>query len=221
MSDKKNNFIKKAARLSPLAMLAVMAVIYFAFLKGLTAQQLISYTPEEPFAAAAVIILMYALKSMSYFFPMLIIAVVCGAILPLYAAIPVNLIGIAVMATIPYCIGRFSQGESETADPKKNKHIEKIRRFATDNQYFSSFLLRIINVLPYDIVSLVLGSMRFSYKKYIIGSIIGTAPGIILTTVMGSAITEPGSPEFITSVSIEAVLIICSLIIYHVCGKRH
>ena len=103
---KSGKIVKKAIQLAPVLMIALMAVIYFTALKDLTFEQILNYTPEAPLAAAAVILLMYALKSLSYFFPMLLIAAAAGAVLPIYAAIPVNLAGIVIMASIPYAVGK-------------------------------------------------------------------------------------------------------------------
>lgn len=214
--------LKRAVQTAPLLMIILMAVIYFAVFRDMTLDQLLNYTPEEPGAAAAVLLLMYALKSLSYFFPMMLIAAAAGAILPIYAAIPVNLAGIVIMSTIPYLIGRYA--ESEVVDSLAGKHakVEQIRSFGTGHQLSASFFLRIISCLPYDIVSMVLGSMRFGYKKYILGTFLGTAPSIILTTIMGSAITEPFSPEFIICAVIDIVIAAVSAMIYklHSAGKK-
>ena len=78
--------IKRIIQLAPVLMIVLMAVIYFTALKDLTFEQVLNYTPTAPLAAAAVILLMYALKSLSYFFPMLLIAAAAGAVLPIYAA---------------------------------------------------------------------------------------------------------------------------------------
>ena len=204
---------------APLIMILIMAAVYVLYLRDLSIEQLLEYTPSEPVAAAAVILLMYALKSMSYFFPMFLIAAAAGIILPLYAAIPINLIGIIIMASVPYWVGRFA--EQETVDKLANKYpkVHDVREFGSNHQLFGAFFLRIVSCLPYDIVSLTMGSFGFSFRKYIVGSFLGTAPGIILTTIMGSAITEPFSPEFIICVFIEIIIAVSSAVAYRKYNK--
>lgn len=213
-------FITRAVQAAPLAMISLMVVLYFKIFRNMTVEQLLDYTPEEPAAAALILLLMYALKSLSFFFPMMLIAAASGIILPMYAAIPVNLIGIIIMASLPYAVGKYA--ESELVDKLAGKHpkIGQVRAFGTKHQFFGAFFLRIISCLPYDIVSLVMGSMRFEYRRYIIGTFLGTAPGIILTTIMGSAITEPFSPEFIICAVIEIIIAIASAIAYRIHTKR-
>ncbi len=213
------NIFKRMMQAAPLAMIIIMAAIYVIYLRDLSVEQLLEYTPSEPLAAAAVILIMYALKSMSYFFPMFLIAAAAGIILPLYAAIPINLIGIIIMASVPYWVGHFA--EQETIDKLANKYsrVHDVREFGSKHQLFGAFFLRIVSCLPYDIVSLTMGSLGFSYKKYIIGSFLGTAPGIILTTIMGSAINDPFSPEFIICVLIEIIIAASSAVAYRKYNK--
>ena len=212
--------IKRIIQLAPVLMIALMAIIYFTALKDLTFEQILNYTPEAPLAAAAVILLMYALKSLSYFFPMLLIAAAAGAVLPIYAAIPVNLLGIVIMASIPYAVGKYAEGEVVDKLAAKHEKISIVREYSTKHQRFGAFFLRIVSCLPYDVVSLVMGSLRFNYKDYIIGSLLGTAPGIILTTFMGSAITEPLSPEFIICAVIEVIIAVSSAVAYRIHRKK-
>ena len=206
--------LKRIIQLSPLLMIGIMAVLYVTNFRHMTLEQILNYTPAEPGAAAAVILLMYALKSLSYFFPMMLIAAAAGAIFPVYIAIPLNLAGIIVMATIPYLIGRYAESEAVDRLAVRYKKIEMIKEFSKGRHFSGAFFLRIISCLPYDIVSLAMGSLRFDYKKYLLGTFLGTAPGFILTTIMGSAITEPLSPEFLICAGVEIGITIISALIY-------
>lgn len=212
--------LKRAVQISPLLMIGIMAVLYVTCFRNMTLEQILNYTPTEPIAAAAVILLMYVLKSLSYFFPMTLIAAAAGAIFPVYIAIPLNLAGIVIMSSIPYFIGRYAESEYVDKLSEKYKKIGMIKEYSKDRHLFGAFFLRIISCLPYDIVSLAMGSLRFDYKKYLLGTFLGTAPGFILTTIMGSAITEPLSPEFLICAAVEIVIIIISAVIYRIHRSR-
>lgn len=206
--------LKRAAQLSPLMMIGIMAVLYITVFRHMTLEQILEYTPAEPIAAAIVILLMYALKSMSYFFPMMLIAAAAGAIFPVYIAIPLNLLGIVIMATVPYLFGKYVESEAVDRLAIKYKKVEMIKEYSRDRQLSGAFFLRIISCLPYDIVSLAMGSLKFDCKKYLLGSFLGTAPGFILTTIMGSAITNPLSPEFLISAGADIVIAVISALVY-------
>lgn len=212
--------LKRAAQLSPLLMIGIMAVLYITVFRHMTPEQILEYTPAEPIAAAVVILLMYALKSMSYFFPMMLIAAAAGAIFPVYIAIPLNLFGLVIMATVPYLLGKYIESEAVDRLALKYKKIEMIKEYSRDRQLSGAFFLRIISCLPYDIVSLAMGSLRFDYKKFLLGSFLGTAPGFILTTIMGSAITEPLSPEFLICAGAEVFIAIVSALAYKLHKSR-
>ena len=214
MKKSVKKIVKLLAQLSPLIMIGIMAVLYITTFRHMTLEQLLTYTPSEPAAAAVVILLMYALKSMSFFFPMMLIAAASGAIFPIYIAIPLNLLGIIVMSTFPYLIGRYVESEAVDKLAEKHEKISLVKEFSRDRHFAGAFFLRIISCLPYDIVSLAMGSLRFDYRKYIAGSFLGTAPGFILTTIMGSAITEPLSPEFIICAVIEIIIMTVTFVIY-------
>lgn len=213
-------FFKRLIQAAPLLMIALAAVFYFAKLRYMTLDEILSYTPTKPLLAIPVILAMYALKSLSFFFPMMLIFAATGVLLPLYVSIPLDIAGIVVMASLPYLIGRYAESELVDSLAGKHKKVEQVREFGTEHQFFGAFFLRIISCLPYDLVSLVMGSMRFGYGKYILGTVLGTAPGAVLTTIMGSAVTEPLSSEFIICGGLNVIISVVSAVTYNVYLKR-
>lgn len=218
--NKKSKVIKRIIQISPLMMLALMAVVYFTSLRDLSVEELIEYTPEEPVLAAVVICLMYALKSLSFFFPMAVLAALSGAVLPVYMAVPVNLAGIIIMATLPFLVGRYAEADLVDGLSEKYSKLDTVRNLGTNHTFISAFFLRIICCMPYDAVSMVMGSMRMDYRKYILGSFLGTAPSIILTTFMGASVDDPTSPEFLICLGVNVFISLTSVIIYKVMSLR-
>lgn len=204
---------------APIAMIAVMAAVYFTVFRNMSLDQLLEYTPAEPAAAALVLLAMFALKSLSYFFPMMLLFAASGVLFPAWAAILISAAGCAVMATVPFFIGRYAEREVFDKLAKKHKKIAVIREMGTENQFASAFFLRIVSCLPYDIISMSLGSMGYSYKKYLAGSVLGTLPGAVLTTLMGQSIEDPLSAEFLICASLELSITLVSVIIFRA-GKR-
>lgn len=195
-------------------MIAVMGILYLVYFRGVTVQDILDFTPDNTIIAILIILGLFALKSLSFFFPMLIIIAASGSIFPLWIAIIVNTAGVAVQVTIPYLIGRFAEREFVMKLVSKNKKAEKIKEFKYENEFFLAFILRVINITPCDVVSMLLGSMDFSYKKYILGSLCGIIPGMIATTIVGSAISDPASPKFIISVGGDIFISAVSVLIY-------
>lgn len=82
------------------------------------------------------------------------------------------------------------------------------------NPVFISFLLRTFSFLPGDAVSLYLGATRIPFLYYLTGGVLGTTLGVVLATILGSSITEPGSPAFWLSALLMAFMAVISAIFY-------
>ena len=93
-----------------LVMLTITAAILLSG-EEITVDTILNYTPEKTLPAILMLLMMYALKSLSVVFPMIVLYMASGIMFPLPLAILVNCIGLCIVVTIPYCIGRYSGGE--------------------------------------------------------------------------------------------------------------
>lgn len=212
---------KAAFAIAPFVMIAICAVLYFTTFRNITAEQLLKYTPENIWLAAVVIIAMFSVKSLTFFFPMIVIVTACGMTAPnIWAALAINTIGIFCMMNIPYLIGKFAQREYVEKLVMKHKKMRDIISLNMSNGIFFTFFLRIINCLPYDVVSMFLGSVNMKWRDYIIGSMLGTLPGMICCTFMGNYIDDPLSVKFILSVAINVGISVICGITYLIYAKK-
>ncbi len=206
--------LKRIVQISPFVVMAVLIAVYFIWFRGVTVDDIVSFTPENVLLAILLFMVMYMLKSLSVFFPMAVLNIAAGTIFPMPTAIAVNILGVVVMASVPFFIGRYAQHEFVMSRVKKHKKAEELLELNMENEMFFAFILRSVNCLPIDIVSMLLGSLGFSYKKYIIGSTLGFAPIVILTTILGDAVTDPTSPQFIVCIAMIAAISVTSFIFY-------
>lgn len=213
--------LKRIIQIAPIVMVALCVIIYLKFFRGVTIEHILEFTPKNLWLAALVMIGLFGMKSLSMFFPMMILVVASGSIFPNYfAALSVNAAGIIVMLALPYLIGRFAEREFVEKLISKNKNADKLREFQSENEFFIAFFLRVINILPCDIVSMFLGSVGFSPIKYFVGSFLGILPGLITTTLMGSSVDDPKSPKFWVSIICEVVFAAGSSIAYYFYKKK-
>ncbi len=222
MKDKKSSSaVKIIIQIAPLAMIGVFITIYFMFFRDVSVEHILEFTPDNLFVAALVIWGIFALKSMSLFFPMLIIIAATGTIFPnVFLAVLINTAGIIIQITIPYMIGRFAERDFVERLLNKNMKAGRLREIKSKNEWFLAYFLRVINILPCDLVSLFMGSTGFGYMKYYIGSVLGILPGMVATTVLGAKITDPSSPEFLIAASVEIVFSVTSFIVYRIYLKK-
>ena len=214
-------FIKRVLQLAPLVMVGVCILIYFLFFRGITVEDILEFTPENLWVAAAIMIMLFALKSLSMFFPMLVLIAATGSIFPNFiSAFFVNSIGMCVMLLIPYAIGRFAEKDFVTGLIRKNKNADRLYEIKSENELFIAYLLRVINILPCDVVSMFLGATGFSFVKYLAGSFAGVLPGMITTTIIGANISDPTSPVFWIAVGAEILFAVVSSLAYYFYKKE-
>ena len=219
-SMKSGAVIKRIMQISPIVMVVVMGIIYLTCLRGISVSQILEYTPENTAAAVIVILFMFALKSMSYFFPMFILYAVSGSVFPMWLALTVNLAGTVILATLPYLIGRFAERDLVEKIISKSGQADKIRRMRDDNRFFMCFFLRVISCLPCDIVSLSLGSAGIEYPVYLAGSVLGIMPGMVCTTLIGDSVTDPKSPQFIIAICVNFSAALISIAVHKFLKKK-
>ena len=213
--------LKRVIQTAPFVMVLFCIFIYFRYFRGVTIEHILEFTPENLWLAALVIVGLFAVKSLSIFFPMLILIAASGSIFPNYfAALLVNAAGVMVMLCVPYLIGRYAEREFVENLINKNKNADKLREFQSDNELFIAYFMRVINVLPCDLVSMFLGSAGFSPVKYFVGSFLGILPGLITTTLMGANAENPASPKFWLAVVCEVVFAVGSSAAYYFYKKR-
>ena len=58
------------------------------------------------------------------------------------------------------------------------------------------------------------------FGRYLSGSLLGTLPGIITATLIGTSVTEPSSPLFWGSILLTALLSVISFLSYVIWYKK-
>ncbi len=220
MKPSKNKKILTCLKSLPLIVCMVFIILFLASGKEITVQTILKYTPESPFIAAIVILLLYALKSVSFIFPIAVIQIATGHLFETPVALLINFAGRAVTLSIPYWIGRFSGSDLVSSLQKKYPKLKKICSKQEQNPIFISFLFRTFCFLPGDAVSLYLGATKTSFPHYLTGGILGTTLGVVLSTILGSSITKPSSPAFWLSAFLMALMAVTSFLFYLYSNKK-
>ncbi len=214
MTKKNNNNLFNYKKIIPAVLIIAGIIIYLIFGEEITVDNILNMSPVNRVIASIFILILYLIKSVSIVGPIMALYIASGLIFPLYWAIPLNILGVAIGLTYSYRIG-YSSGDF--LKEKILSRYEKLNEFYSvvkDNEWFSAFIIRIVGILPHDIVNMFFGSLRISYYKYMTASIIGLMPMLIISTVIGRTITDPTSPEFLLAVIMRVVLSISAALIY-------
>ncbi len=211
---------KKIINTLALILYALLIFIVFINTRDFSIDKLLTYTPQSPLLAAFFMFGLYAIKSISVVFPIILLQIASGFLFPAPIALLINFIGAIIDFTLPYFLGKFTGAEA--AEKKFSKHPALTRLFEKQHQheFFLTFFLRVISCLPCDLVSMYLGALKFKFDRYLVASMLGTLPGLIPATFMGQSITDPLSPQFITALSITIVCTVLSFVIYYIYKKK-
>ena len=186
----------------------------------ISVEQIVNFTPKEPAIAALVMLVLFAVKSVVVFVYGGILYAASGIIFPLPKAIVVNTLGTFIMTVIPYFIGKKAGKDVLAKLLAKNSKLELLRDTSNKNGFFVSFFVRIVGLLPGDLVGMYLGASGVGFGKYVVGTMLGLYPAIIAFSVMGMSANDPTSPTFIISAATEIGLCILSLILYIFWSRR-
>lgn len=213
MKQRNKNRLIAILRYVPFAVCIVFVLIYLFSGKEITAETLLDYAPENILLAAVFMVLLYAFKSLTIFFPLIVLNIAGGFIFPTGIALIVNSVGVIVELIVPYWIDRASG--AGFADRLRQKH-PKLAEIASSkgSDFFRAFFLRVISCLPGDAVSMYFGAVKMPFSVYLLGSFLGTLPGLISTTLLGNSITDPSSPMFWVSIGLTVGISIVSFLVY-------
>lgn len=209
--------MKKVMRFLPIVACLIFTIIAVWKRDELSVQNISRLVTENVALSALILLLLYALKSLSVAFPIAVLEVVAGIVFPLPIALLLNLIGIVIVLTIPYHIGRLSGHDLADQIIVRNKWLGRINEYQSKNAFFVSFLLRVVAILPGDIVSMYLGASGIRFPQFLAGCFLGALPRMIAFTIAGASIMNPNSPVFIISAVLSVLLAVISFVIhYHV-----
>lgn len=207
-------------RLLPFLLLLAAAVNYLIRSRSLSVESIISYTPENLYLAALVILALFAIKSVTVFFPLSVLYLACGVIFPTPAALCVSALGLLVSLSLPYCIGRGLGTKMVNRLLTKYEKTKELQRFRSKNEWLFAYILRAVKILPSDLVSMFLGAEKMNFIKYLAGSFGGLLPTLISTIAMGSSVSDPSSASFVWATAITVVFTILPLMLYPVVMKK-
>ncbi len=189
------------------ALLAAMQIKELAMWYDTFQEQLLEF--EHRVAAieqkSLVIAVVFALFTIKSFFPLITIPAICvitGMVLPGYAAIIVNLLGIVWLMTIRFFWGKRLGGGNARRIIKMNSDIKEfLERDGTGNPYML-FLFRLIPSFPVNSVSQLYGAMDIGYWEYITISVAGFSYKLLSYTIIGRNVYNPLSASFLVPIII-------------------
>ena len=212
--------MKKRWKLAGLGLLA-LSLLYLHKQHHITMEEILSWQPENLFLAALAIGCFFAVKSASVFIPLMIPQILAGHLYSRDMALLINLLGLVIVMSVPYWIGKGLGSAKMEQLLQKYPKIQSILKAQDDNQMAFSFMLRACCVPPADMVTMYLGATGMPFLTNVIGGTLGSFPSMVLTTFLGANIRNPESPAFWKALGLNVAWVILSGLGFYLFRKFH
>ena len=197
-------------------LLTAWGIIAFILLKNqgnLSLETLLAYEPENRLLAILVMFGLFLLKSVDFIMHSGLLYAASGVMFPLPLALLINTVGVAMICISPYWIGRTLGAPLVEYLLEKHPKLRSVSELRLKNDFVVSLLFR-ISGLPLSVCSLYMGAMKFDFRKYLLGSVIGFFPVMADYTILGVAADDIHSPVFLIALGIKALLLLGSFLVY-------
>lgn len=181
---------------------------YFDIFSFTSASEIKEYVLSFGVYAPIVFIILFTIVPLTLF-PDAILAIAGGLIFGIFEGSIYIMIGALCGATLSFYIARvYTPWLKEKLAHEKLLDIEKN---VQKNGFLIVFLLRLIPLVPFDIISYSAGFSSIRYRDFILATFIGIIPGVIVYANIGAQSLGLGSNSFYLSIAFLIGLIVFSL----------
>lgn len=206
MKKNKQKILKIALGILFLAI--ILVVIYKIYSLNLGSEEIKNYVQGFGKIGPLVYIIMFSLVPLTLF-PDSVLAIAGGLIFGLFKGYIYTTIGALIGGTISFYISRY-WGREVVKKLTKEK-LDKVEEMINNRGFIIIFILRLIPLLPYDVISYGAGLTAVKYKDFLLATLFGTIPGILVFTNLGAQTVNIGSSSFYISVALLILLFIISI----------
>jgi phospholipase D1/2 len=126
-----------------------------------------------------------------------------------------SLVGCLMAAVITYVLGRILGRDKVRR--LAGSRLSRVSRRLADHGLVTMLTVRLLPVAPYTVVNVVAGASHIRFRDFVLGTIIGMAPGILAITFfehqLETAIREPGAKSFALLAVVVGVIVISALVV--------
>lgn len=168
-----------------LLMIFAASALTFRYVKGLSLQQLKSSIESLGGMASVAFIVICTVRGL-VFIPCGLLSALGGVIFGPLMGTAFTLIGLTAGSVITFYLAR-SFGKSWAERTLGHKY-DKYEGYVSKDSLYSIFLMRVVPILPFDVVSCIAGMSRTRVDKYILATFIGSLPGVFIYVFFGDSI---------------------------------
>lgn len=194
--------------ISLLILIGSIFVIKIASLESLR-----SWVNDFGNSAPLMYILLYTILPI-FFFPVPIFVLVAGILFGIWNGFIYTMIGCTLNSTIMFYLGRFlGQDFFEKLISKIQPNLKnRLLHSEQKSLFYLFFILRLVPLVSYNLINYVAGFTKISYLNYIITTILGIIPGMLVFLNTGDKSLNTNSSEFIVSIFLLIALVLVSTV---------
>lgn len=193
--------------------IVLLLIILLPRVKNLTVQDILDYTPESIPLAALAFLGFYVIKSLTMFFPVLVLYIAAGLIFPTGWAIFITIVCLTVSLYIGYFNGRWLGEERVEKLLAEKPYVSEFLESRKEHLPSLCFIAR-VSPLPFDLLSMFFGAVGMPYWQHILISLLGLCPIMIPYVIAGTSIQNPLSVEFLLPFGICLVVTVSIFIVF-------
>ena len=203
-----------------LGMLCAAGYLIFSG-ENISAQYLAEFTPASYPLAIGFFLLAYALKTLSLVFPLAVLFIAAGMVFPIWLALLVNVCGLVLSMVMGYFIGLLSGSGLADRLMTNYPRLQALKTLRQRSVFLFSYTVRAVGIFACDLVSMYMGAVQAPFRPFLLGSLLGLAPGMLAQTLLGTTILKPGSPLFwVFAIGAVVIAIGSSLLYYYYVRKK-
>lgn len=188
-------------RLSNILTLAAIAVAAVFYICGLIPQHgaVAVYASNHPYGAALICLALYCFKCFVPLLPIGALYMLCGCFFPPFRALLLCTFGNAICFSGAYIEGVKGNTKSPvliSAISDNGKH-----------GFFPAFFLHCIRFFPCYAAGVYLGAAHLPFGEYLLGSLLGALPTVLLSLSVSSALPHPSAQVCVAFATVLATTI--------------
>lgn len=196
--------------ISTLLILTIVFLVYKICSLDIGIEDIKAYVDSFGKLGPMVYIVMFSLVPLTLF-PDSILAIAGGLAFGFVKGYIYTTIGALIGGSISFYISR-KLGRDVVKKFTKER-LDSIEDMINDRGFFIIFLLRLIPLFPFDVISYGAGLTSIKYKDFILATFVGTIPGIAVFINIGAQSLNIGSNSFYISIAALILLFALSFIL--------
>lgn len=154
--------------------------------------------------------------------PITILIVVTGVVFGATMGGLYALGGTLLSAIVTYWIGRWLG--RDTVRKLAGTRINNMSKQIAKRGLVAMIILRLLPVAPFTLVNVIAGASQIKVKDYMLGTLIGMGPGIVITVIfahnVASAMRDPSPESFAMVAGVAVALVVVSIVLQRVFMAR-